>query len=178
MASHVSFAPIIKGQASWTAWPDRFFPKPRCVTSQKNADPIYTSTEALNRASVIILCITNYYQQFCYCLAHENNLFIHIFHYIYNNTCSFVTNLSLYMAVMGRNMWEKYNEIKKKFINICAISWYFILIVQLVCRPPLWSSGQSFWLQIQRSWVRFSALPDFLSSSRSGTGSTQPREVN
>ena len=45
-------------------------------------------------------------------------------------------------------------------------------------RPPLWSSGQSFWLQIQRSRVRFPALPDFMSSSGSGTGSTQPREVN
>ena len=45
-------------------------------------------------------------------------------------------------------------------------------------RPPLWSSGQSLWLQIQRSRVRFPALPDFLSSSGSGTGSTQPREVN
>ena len=44
--------------------------------------------------------------------------------------------------------------------------------------PPLWSSGQSFWLQIERSRVRFPALPDFLSSSVSGTGSTQPREVN
>ena len=44
--------------------------------------------------------------------------------------------------------------------------------------PPLWSSGQSFWLQIQRSRVRFPALPDFLSSSGSGTGSTQPREFN
>ena len=44
--------------------------------------------------------------------------------------------------------------------------------------PPLWSSGQSFWLQIQRSRVRSLALPDFLSSSGSGTGSTQPREVN
>ena len=45
-------------------------------------------------------------------------------------------------------------------------------------RPPLWSSGQSFWLQIQRYRARFPALPDFLSSSGSGTGSTQPREVN
>ena len=45
-------------------------------------------------------------------------------------------------------------------------------------RPPLWSSGQSFWLQIQKSRVRFPALPDFLSSSGSGTGSTQPREIN
>ena len=42
----------------------------------------------------------------------------------------------------------------------------------------LWSSGQSFWLQIQRSRVRSPALPDFLSNSGSGTGSTQPREVN
>jgi hypothetical protein len=29
---------------------------------------------------------------------------------------------------------------------------------------------QSSWLQIQRSWVRFPALPDFLRSSGSGTG--------
>jgi len=43
--------------------------------------------------------------------------------------------------------------------------------------PPLWSSGQSFWLQIPRSRFRSPALPDFLSSSVSGTGSTQPREV-
>jgi hypothetical protein len=27
--------------------------------------------------------------------------------------------------------------------------------------PPLWSSGQSSWLLTQRSWVRFSTLPDF-----------------
>ena len=45
-----------------------------------------------------------------------------------------------------------------------------------VFRPPLWSSGQSFWLQIQRSRVRSPALPDFLSSSGSGTQSTHPRE--
>ena len=42
---------------------------------------------------------------------------------------------------------------------------------------PPWSSGQSFWLQIQRSRVRSPTLPDFLSSSGSGTESTQPREV-
>ena len=41
---------------------------------------------------------------------------------------------------------------------------------------PLWSSGQGFWLQIQRSRVRFPALPGFLSGSGSGTGCTQPRE--
>jgi hypothetical protein len=44
--------------------------------------------------------------------------------------------------------------------------------------PPLWSSGQSSWLQIQRSRVRFPALPDFLRNRGSRTGSTQPREDN
>jgi hypothetical protein len=42
--------------------------------------------------------------------------------------------------------------------------------------PPLWSSGQSSWLQIQRFRVRFPGLPDFLRSSGSETGSTQPCE--
>jgi hypothetical protein len=42
--------------------------------------------------------------------------------------------------------------------------------------PPLWSSGQSFWLQIQRSRGRFPALADFLGSKESGTVSTQPHE--
>ena len=31
----------------------------------------------------------------------------------------------------------------------------------VIPRVILWSSGQSFWLQIQRSRVRFPALPDF-----------------
>jgi hypothetical protein len=44
--------------------------------------------------------------------------------------------------------------------------------------PPLWSSDQSFWLQIHRSWVRFPGIPNFLRRSGSGTESTQPREDN
>jgi hypothetical protein len=43
---------------------------------------------------------------------------------------------------------------------------------------PLCSSGQSSWLQIQRSRVPFLALSYFLRCSGSGTGSTQPRENN
>ena len=40
--------------------------------------------------------------------------------------------------------------------------WQFIIIIIIIyCWPRLWSSGQSFWLQIQRSRVRFPALPDF-----------------
>ena len=54
----------------------------------------------------------------------------------------------------------------------------YLMFTLTFSRPPLWSSGQSFWLQIQRSRVRFPALPDFLSGSGSGTGSTQPREIN
>ena len=69
-------------------------------------------------------------------------------------------------AIMHNNSTE--------ILNI-SFKYFFFLIIT---RPPLWSSGQSFWLQIQRSRVRFPALPDFLSSSGSGTGSTQPREVN
>ena len=65
---------------------------------------------------------------------------------------------------------------------ICPHIWYMYLGGNICnvrpLRQPLWSSGQSFWLQIQRSRVRFPALPDFLSSSGSGTVSTQPREVN
>jgi hypothetical protein len=37
---------------------------------------------------------------------------------------------------------------------------------------PLWTSGQSSWLQIERSQVRYLAIPDFLRNSGSGTGST------
>ena len=64
----------------------------------------------------------------------------------------------------------------KLWLN-CTVCFIWFHIIKAV-GPPLWSSGQSFWLQIQRSRVRFPALPDFLSSSGSGSGSTQPREVN
>ena len=66
------------------------------------------------------------------------------------------------------NLLEIFTAADKKIVSI--ILW--------IHGPPLWSSGQSFWLQVQRSRVRFPGLPDLLSSSGSGTGSTQPREVN
>jgi hypothetical protein len=43
--------------------------------------------------------------------------------------------------------------------------------------PPLWSSGQSSWLQIPEARVQFPALPE-KKSSESGTGSTQLHEYN
>ena len=59
--------------------------------------------------------------------------------------------------------------------NVLAVKFNEKLLISI--QWPLWSSGQSFWLQIQRSRVRSPVLPDFLSSSGSGTGSAQPREV-
>ena len=70
---------------------------------------------------------------------------------------------------------------QKRLQNIGLAAFFNLLeseFVEVYGWLPLWSSGQSFWLQMQRSRVRFPAPPDFLSSSGSGTGSTQPREVN
>jgi hypothetical protein len=47
---------------------------------------------------------------------------------------------------------------------------------QLHC--TLWYNDQTSWLRIQRSRVRFPALPDFLRSSVFGTSSIQPSEDN
>jgi hypothetical protein len=44
--------------------------------------------------------------------------------------------------------------------------------------PPLWSNGQSFWLQIQRSRGPFPAPSDFLRSLGCETGTAQPRVDN
>jgi hypothetical protein len=70
-------------------------------------------------------------------------------------------------------------------ISFTVLRFFLISLQYLICwrvyiidRPHLWSSGHRFWLQIQRSWVRFPALPNFLRSSEFGTGSTQPREDN
>jgi hypothetical protein len=66
-----------------------------------------------------------------------------------------------------RNDWRNWKAIRLFFFKLVSSG-----------RPPLWSGGQSSWLQIQKSLVRFPALPDFLKSSGSGTGSTQPCEDN
>jgi hypothetical protein len=73
-------------------------------------------------------------------------------------------------------LFEIYNK-KIIVIHFPRFDKPFLLNV-LPFRPPLCSSGQSSWLQIQRSRVRFLALRDFLRSSGSGTASTQPREDN
>jgi hypothetical protein len=44
--------------------------------------------------------------------------------------------------------------------------------------PSLWSRGQEFLAIDPEVRVRFPAFTDFLRSSGSGTGSTQPREYD
>jgi hypothetical protein len=96
----------------------------------------------------------------------------------YNTLC--LRNLFL-MQFINTLSWN-YSFLSSLPTEFCThgMNWQHALLSQYmrICEPPLWSSGQSFWLQIQRSRVRFPVLPDFLSSNRSGTGSTQPREVN
>jgi hypothetical protein len=64
----------------------------------------------------------------------------------------------------------------KSYVNLLSENSSANIMTEEVCPtwPPLWSSGQTSWLQIQRSQVRFPALSDFLSSSGSGTAPTQP----
>jgi hypothetical protein len=63
-------------------------------------------------------------------------------------------------------------------LNARAPDNYFEVVAQVRNENefPLWYSGQSSWLQIQRSRIRFPALPNVLRNSGPGTGSTQLRE--
>jgi hypothetical protein len=87
---------------------------------------------------------------------------------------------------LNHSIWDTqvglYAETLYHFTSLCIslTSWDPIDFTYHSLRiwPPLWSSGQSTWLQIQRSRVWFPTLPDFLRSSGSGTGFTQPREDN
>ena len=91
------------------------------------------------------------------------------------NFTGFLTDLHY---SLNRNV-KSPGHLKDKPTVGCSDKQYTLLLFFfIIIRPPLWSSGQSFWLQIQRSRVRFPALQDFLSGSGSGTGYTQPREVN
>jgi hypothetical protein len=87
-----------------------------------------------------------------------------------------------YLALYGDVTRKATTTQAKKENPLIFGSFIFCLIVDfflvILCSSILWSSGQSSWLQIQRSRVRFPALSDFLRSSGSETGSTQPREYN
>jgi hypothetical protein len=67
-------------------------------------------------------------------------------------------------------------NILRNLLRVLKLNTDYFLCVH--CVPPLRSGAQNSWLQIQRSRARFSALPDFLRSGGSGTGSTQPHADN
>jgi hypothetical protein len=94
----------------------------------------------------------------------ECNGFLH--HFINNKLDEYVTELNI---LLNNSSFKNKNH---------SLVQYFYTHLNNECWPPLWSSGQSFWLQIQRSGVRFPTLPYFLRGSGSGTGSTQPREYS
>ena len=94
---------------------------------------------------------------------------------LYRFCCTFtVTYVHLSSTLFHIPVWNN-TFLPSLFLSVGLCLNIVTLVV--LWGPPLWSSGQSFWLQIQRSRVRSPALPDFLSSSGSRMGSTQPREV-
>jgi hypothetical protein len=68
-------------------------------------------------------------------------------------------------AHVKKRQWN--NRGMKDLYNFILINPFICMSLHVLAR---WSSGQSFWLQIQRPLVRFPALPDFLRCRASGTG--------
>jgi hypothetical protein len=110
--------------------------------------------------------------------------------------CDFMNSLFLAAAIIMHRTSVNIFKTHGSYLSLTLLNWntesspclnvrnrFYIffpgtLVTLFVLSNFLWSSGQRFWRQIQRSRIRFSALPDFLRSSGSGTGSTQPREYN
>jgi hypothetical protein len=84
--------------------------------------------------------------------------------------------LSLHVGRLSHTELHMRNKQNKQiyFKNVQAIKIHVCVKIWL----PLWSSGQSSSVQIQRSQVLSLALPDFQTSSGPGTGFIQPREYN
>jgi hypothetical protein len=75
-------------------------------------------------------------------------------------------------------LWSAFSCISTQILRLFTLSPpSFSLYVCIHEWSPRWSSSQNSWLQTQESRVRFQTLSDFLRSSGSGTGSTQPREA-
>jgi hypothetical protein len=95
-------------------------------------------------------------------------LAMHVFHIV----CSFEPSnrkFCMYFCFLLRGtratdltLLDFFSPEKNK--NYKVSSWVFDVLLLLLLLLMLWSSGQSFWLQIQRSRVRFPALPSFLRS--------------
>jgi hypothetical protein len=104
----------------------------------------------------------------------------------YGERSSQLRDTAAWISTLGDSEWEE-----------CTVNILHVAHLRFHLNPPKLSRKQCYhfpflvrafdrlcglvvssWLQIQRSWVQFPALPDFLRSSGSETGSTQPREYN
>jgi hypothetical protein len=85
--------------------------------------------------------------------------------------------VDVYIMLISVVVWGTVLQAARFRVRV-LMRWIFVFNLPNLSRPPLWSTGQRSWLHAQRTRVRFPALPDFLRSSGSGTGSTQPREDN
>jgi hypothetical protein len=90
--------------------------------------------------------------------------------------CSPAAGVGRYSSIVECNVSLQLFEVRLKQLDGPTGKYNVFNVALFRVRPPLWSSGQSSWLQTQRSWIRFQVLPDFLSSFGSRTGSNQPRE--
>ena len=141
------------------------------------------STSSLHQVKILL--------SFSNLLLKSHELLLLIFHYRHS-ACS-ITKVILHAFMLNFQNTVTYIYTYVQFLPFSTLATgllsvvlsstffftFYLLNYQLVnvlSGTPLWSSGQSFWLQIQRFRVRFPALPDFLSGSGSGTGCTQPRE--
>jgi hypothetical protein len=85
--------------------------------------------------------------------------------------CSDWSGLRTWLIHMSQSAFQSPPlQRRKLFINSARF------MISYLDVSPLCSCGQNSWLRIHRSRVRFPALPDFLTSSGSGMGSTQPRK--
>jgi hypothetical protein len=105
------------------------------------------------------------YRTEMYCASCEvRTEFIYVMEKKVNHLCGLVVRVPGYTTEM--------------YCASCEVRAEFTCYVE-ESRPPLWSSDQSSWLQIQRSsFDSRPALPDFLGSIGSRTGSTPPHEYN
>jgi len=87
-----------------------------------------------------------------------------------SSTCGVCVMLrSFHVARKSDIVITIFNSQSNIYPSMRYVTLYTLTRYVMAVRPPLWSSGQ-------RSRVRSPALTDFLGSSGSGTGSTQPRE--
>jgi hypothetical protein len=144
-----------------------------------------------SRWTHVMLCYSNTDTTLIYCMLRVRHIFQayqpFLFQITYECTADNINSkrksfpfLCYFKLFVAFHQWKlsALQRILRTFKQRRARSEMNFGIERLNIMTPLWSSDQSLWLQIQRSRVRFLALPDFLRSRGSGTGSTQPCEDN